>query len=527
MRCVEGLYHRILPIKIKSFSMDAELDRAGYRPQDRNNNSKITYGNAMTKLRTLISVAVLTALPFAAAAQVPEALRGAVQQAVASNPEVQARWHAFKAAEHEHESVRADFLPRVDLMAAIGRDLQKRPGQSSDSFNRFGASISLSQMIYDGFFTSSQASRFGHARMVRYYELLNDAEGIALEVVRAYADVQRYRELVQYAKENYVEHKILHDQIVDRTRSGVGRGVDLELATGRLALAESNLLTEVSNLHDVSARFVRIVGEQPAEGLGALPVSILGDALPTDMQEALNAAYVDNPVLKATVANIRAGQDLVEVRRAAHHPRVDLRVRQNLDRNLDGLRGNSRDGVIELIMNYNLYRGGGDQARLRQAAEELNGAKDSREKVCRDVRQTLTIAYNDVHTIDEQLRYLDQHQLSMSKAREAYRQQFDIGQRTLLDLLDGENEYFDARRAYANAAHNQIIAQARSLAGMGHLLQALDVVREEMPDADELARDEDYLDPESICPPHVPAALDIDKDALLAETLRTVGGGRR
>jgi len=70
----------------------------------------------------------------------------------------------------------------------------------------------------------------------------------------------------------------------------------------------------------------------------------------------------------------------------------------------------------------------------------------------------------DIHNLSRQLGFLDQHQLAIEKAREAYRKQFDIGQRSLLDLLDTENEYFQARRAYVNATYEHAIAHARTLA---------------------------------------------------------------
>src|SRR5690606_15816913 len=147
-------------------------------------------------------------------------------------------------------------------------------------------------------------------------------------------------------------------------------------------------------------------------------------------------------------------------------------------------------------------------------------ARDLREKVCRDLRQTLTIAYNDTQRLKEQLGYLDQHQLSIEKAREAYRNQFDIGQRTLLDLLDTENEYFQARRAYVNARYDQGSAQARSLAGMGRLMQALQVAREELPTPAELGQDRSGIDVAELCPATAPTPESIDKAALLAEVMR-------
>ena len=152
----------------------------------------------------------------------------------------------------------------------------------------------------------------------------------------------------------------------------------------------------------------------------------------------------------------------------------------------------------------NLFKGGSDQAQVRQYAERLAQSKDLRDKACRDIRQNLSIAFNDIHNLSRQLGFLDQHQLSIEKARVANREQFDIGQRTLLDLLDTENEYFQARRAYVNATYEHAIAHARTLTGMGKLLSALQVGRDGMPTAQELGQDRQEIDPADQCPAIAP-----------------------
>ena len=100
----------------------------------------------------------------------------------------------------------------------------------------------------------NQVDRLGHARLVRYFEFIDASEQVAQESVRAYADVQRARRLVKLAEDNYVQHRHVTEQSQSRVRAGVGRGVDLEQAAARLALAESNLSTETSNLHDEIGR---------------------------------------------------------------------------------------------------------------------------------------------------------------------------------------------------------------------------------------------------------------------------------
>ncbi len=208
-------------------------------------------------------VTLMIALP--AAAQPVDPLRSAVEKAVHTHPDVTARLHAWRAATDAVDVARAGYFPRIDLTANAGRDSDRitTRSQQRESMTRSGVALSLTQLLWDGLGTRRDVERLGHDRLARYFELLDATEQAALEAARAYHDVQRFRRLVQLAEDNYVQHKYASLQIQSRVRAGVGRGVDLEQANARLALAESNLSTEVANLHDVTARYQRVIGEPP------------------------------------------------------------------------------------------------------------------------------------------------------------------------------------------------------------------------------------------------------------------------
>ncbi len=469
---------------------------------------KKQFGLALPVLIGAIALAISSM-----AAQADEmALKDAVQQAVLKNPDVLTRWHAFKAATENIEAVKGGFRPTVDVTADITRERQNSP-IINGTYTRHDASLILDQMLFDGGFTRNQVNKFNYAQRVRYDELLDASETSALEATRAYTDVLRYRKLHDLAVENYIHHRKVFEQIQQRVKSGVGRPVDLEQASGRLALAESNLLTEDSNLHDVSARFQRIVGILPPEKMTDLPDMSAG--IPAGSDSALRMAYAQNPSLAAAQENIVAAQSDAKSRNAKFLPRVDLRAQGNSGRNLGGVLGNSNTANIGLLLNYNVYNGGTDRATERQYWEQVNVAKDERDKTCRDVRQTLYIAYNDVNRLKEQMGYLEQHMLSQQKAIEAYYKQFDIGQRTLLDLLDSENEVFEAKRAYQNAYFDYLLATGRTHAAMGNLVKSLKVERLDssgLAKADETAA----FDPDTACPVDEPVQVKDDKDALYA-----------
>ena len=464
----------------------------------------------------LIASAVLAMGATASIAQtLPAPLLAVAQQAVVSNPEVQARWREFTAAAADREAATAGYKPQLDLTLGAGREWRDYPGATPagrTEYTRTGGSLTLTQMLFDGGFTPSELRRLGYAKLVRYYELLEASENIGLEALKAYADVARRTELVDEARTNYLEHKTVALQLEQKAGAGVGRRVDLDQANGRVALAESNLLTEISNLHDVSARYQRIVGERPPLRLPRLPDTLKLQGLPTSATEAMQIGLPNSPTINAAYENRRSSQSNIEARQSAYWPRVDFRIRDSWGRNVDGIEGSRRDQVAEVVLNYNLYRGGYDRARERQAVEHHYQARDLQEKACRDVRQTLAIAYQDMVKLSEQLGYLDTHRLMSDKAMQAYRQQFDIGQRTLLDLLDTQNELFEANRAYINARYDQIIAQARTLASMGKLTATLGVGRPGQPSLQDAGQDRDpLLPPEELCPFEAPEIIQVDK----------------
>jgi adhesin transport system outer membrane protein len=424
-------------------------------------------------LRSIALAAVCALLPSIGAAQADDPLANAARKAIDSNPDVTARANALRASIDAIGVARGGWLPRVDAEATVGRseDRITTRNPANGTLDRNGVALSVTQLLWDGQALTQGIRRLDHDRQTRWFELLDTTEQTALEAARAYLDVARMRRLVELAEDSYVQHRYYQQQIQSRFRAGVGRGVDLEQAGARVALAESNLATETANLHDVTSRYLRVVGEAPPPKPPR--PGMLSAGQPVTATEAMNLALRNSWAINAAIENLRAARAAVRERESAFMPKVEARVRAGAGRNFDGVPDQKRDASAELLLTWNLYSGGSDQARVRQQTNLMNQAADLRDKACRDARQTAAIAYNDVGKLDEMLRALDRNVLAIEKARDAYRQQFDIGQRSLLDLLNSENELYTARRAYANADYDRLLAQARVLAAVQQLTQRL------------------------------------------------------
>ena len=426
--------------------------------------------------QTLLYTSVLTlgmAITMSPKAQeTADTYGAAVSAALASNPAVVAAYYNFEAAREGQRSVQGDLYPSVDLNADYAWEERETPLNDFGDYERDSVRFSVTQLLFDGFATRDQARSLGYEKLARYYDFHGAAQDIALEATEAYSNTVLFQQLVAFAEENYVVHRQVYNKIAERVAAGRDEGVNLEQATARMALAESNLLTEVTNLYDTRAEFQRVVGLLPGD---ELPMPLVPTSmLPGMRDEALRVAYEKSPEINRSIEEMRAARESLNATRGPMYPRIDLRYRNEQETNIDGFRGDYDLQAVELVLSYNLFRGGGDSARRREFSNRYYAAVENRKQACLTVRREVMVAFNNVRALEQQAQYLTLQLDAQDKTRRAYNDQFDRNQRTLLDLLDSQNEYFDTQRALASANINLLQAQAIVLAETGVLTNALD-----------------------------------------------------
>jgi outer membrane protein, adhesin transport system len=442
---------------------------------------------------------VLLASVAAQAQHLPKPLVDATQAALLSNPEVQASWKAFRGTQFDQAVAAAGLRPKVDASASVGRQRLTDPATPTTSFSTGGVGLSLSQVLFDGGAVRSDILRADASRLKSYYDLLETTEVVALDVFQAYANLVRHQELVRLATENYVEHKQMADLLQERVQAAVGRGVDFQQAAGRLALAESTLVEEVTALQRVGSVYQRVVGTMPPKQLPDWPEGAALAKLPPVVQEVLAKGYQTSPLLLAAAANVRAAQESLAGAASAYMPTVEARIDATRDRNVRAVLGTHDNWTAEIGVRQNIYRGGADMSRESQARALALQAEAQLESTCREVRETLVLRHKDMGRLARDLLLQDERRIAVEKARVAFRQQFDIGQRTLLDLLDTQSEYFETTRTYTNVRFDELIAQARATAAMGQLVALLTRDSQAWPGAKELDLPPVQLDPAVQC----------------------------
>ena len=432
-------------------------------------------------MKNTVRVSVV-AIAVAAMFQAPafaQSLQDSVSMAIKTNPDVLVETNQRLANDEAVKGARGGFFPKVDLLAGTGNEWSDNTTTRIAGYNdwrklnRQEAQITLTQMLFDGFAVSSEVGRNKARVESAAWKVLGTSEAVGLRVVESYLNVLRNQEMVRLAKENLNAHTRTMDQIDIRSQGGIGRKSDQEQSAARLGLARANLVSAEANLRDAEINFQRVVGSKPL----ALTKPSAPDAglIPRNADGAVDTAVANHPILKSAGADVKAAEYQREAAKSGYYPRFDLELGYGNNKNLDGVKGDNDEKYAMLRMRYNLFRGGSDMARVSETTHLTNEAREVQNRTQRQVEESTRLSWNAYTSASERLPGLKTHADMSIATSESYAKQFNLGQRTLLDLLDSVNESFTSQMNYTSAMYLEMFARYRVLADMGQLLSYLGV----------------------------------------------------
>ena len=391
-----------------------------------------------------------------------QTLEQAVAITLATNPEIKSIFNEFVSVKKQNDASGGAYLPSIDLDAGIGYEgINPAPNNGPDTdLTRKEATISLTQLIWDGSATLYDMDRTAaEAESVRF-QLIADAEDKALEVTQIYLDAVKATEVLALSESNLAVHKKIYKDIKRRAESGIGSTADVSQVEARIAKAHGNLLAAQNNLVDTHTQFRRVVGQEP---LGLIYPRADISKLPLSLNDAIVYAFDNHPVIKISAADVDSAHFQYKQSKGVNYPTFSIEASQTWRDDAGGDEGSSDETLAMLRMRYNLYNGGSDSDRTEAAAYQLNKSKDLRDRAYRQVEEGLRLSWSALDLTLQQKNFLSDHVDSAAETVIAYEKQYRIGQRTLLDLLNTENELFEARKDYLDAHYSEQYAKYRVL----------------------------------------------------------------
>ncbi|GAA4896335.1 TolC family outer membrane protein [Ferrimonas pelagia] len=420
--------------------------------------------------RTLVILS--TILAFNAAAT-PKSLEQEVAFALESNPNVRQAFHELASRSESIRGAYSGYQPTLDVEGGIG--YQKLDNTSTrfsgnDEFDPTEISLTLRQYLFQGFEISENVTRNRAEAEAQRYQLLSDADGLALRVVEVYLALLRQQQQYLLSEKNRDVHQAIYNDIRRRTEQGVGSNADLSQISARLSRANSNLISAQNNLKDAEDEYLRVTNHRPPE---LIRPEVDAQALPGTIDTALSRALHNNPTLGVAHNDIDAAVARRKISKSGFYPEFYIEVKQSWEDETRGQMSYINDFSAALKMKWNLFNGSANHAEVTRDAYQIQVAKDIRENSIRQLQEGTRLAWNAWQFTQKQKGFLQGHVEASYDTAQAYKKQFDIGRRTLLDLLNTENELFEARSNYLEAEYAEIEAKYRLLNATGDLMPAL------------------------------------------------------
>jgi adhesin transport system outer membrane protein len=402
-------------------------------------------------------------------------LEDALTRGLHSNPEYGVVANNRRATDEELRQARGLFLPSIDLAASTGVEWTDDQGTALagvDDKTRgiYDYSATLTQMLFDGFGASNEVDRQEARTKSAAFRVHETAEFVGLSIVESYLEVLRQRDLLKIARDNIQEHISMLNEIVATVQAGRSTEADIAQAEARLAAARANESNVKEALRVAEAQYIREIGEQP--DILIMPVLPV-EAVAQDVDDAVTVAITNSPTLGVFESDMDVAWEEYEATEAGFWPEVDLQLQGRQNDDIGGQDGNDKSASAQIVANWNIYRGGIDTALRREHVYRHAQAKESRTDAARNLENDVRQTWAAMVSAGERANEFAAQAVANEKVVAAYKDQFELDRRTLLDVLDSQNELFVSRSNAVNSEYLEMLAVYRLLALKGKLLPTM------------------------------------------------------
>jgi len=400
-------------------------------------------------------------------------LKDSVEETLSSNPIVAERLSNYRATLEDVRSAEAGYLPTLDWVSGYGVEKTRSPSTNFETRNykTYEHSLILTQNIFNGLGTKYQIDYQKARLLAAANHFLEKSNDVTFNLIRSYIEVLKNRELVEIAKENVKFNEDIFIKVNKLYKAGLTTRSEAEKGETSYSLAKSNLIVAQNNLADTLFTIQRILGRNVMAD--ELEKIVFDPAMPISIEEMNEYSITHNPSILVSQYNIKAAQSLWDERHKNYYPKIDFTARQSYSNNVGGIEGRDDRFKAMVTLSYNLYRGGADESEIQKNVSKIHQEHQIKNDLKRQVIEQGQLSWSANKFLGEQLVFLQQYKKTSEKTVELYQKEYDLGRRTLLDLLVAENDFIASKTQITKAEYDRLLAKFRILDAMGIMVTTI------------------------------------------------------
>ena len=404
-------------------------------------------------------------------------LREAVQAALVNNPEIRQAVANTYATREERVQGQGLWYPRVSVEGRAGIRQLRNPtrraiGIDDDTLYPIEGQLIVDQLLFDSGGREAEIRRQASRTDAAAARVEERSEFVALNTSRAYIDYMLQQRLVAIAQDNAT----FHERLAGDLRQGVAAGsisiADQQQAEERLQSARARLVEAREELEAAAIAFQTLTGI-PIGDVSMPPD--LGQCLPATLTEAEMLARQYNPRVQEAIADLATAREEIRAARSDIGPRVNLEGRARAGHDIDGFSGRTTDLLGQVVLRWDLYNGGIKEGVVREQEHRANEVHARLFQRGREAEEAARNAWSRLQNQRRLVSELDAQQRIADDLLLSYREQFNVGRRSLLDVLDAQNTRYNVQAQTETARLAQLYAQYRLLAASNRLVECMGV----------------------------------------------------
>ena len=420
----------------------------------------------LSKFFVNLSLAALFASTTATAVQA-ESLKSAVRRALNNHPEISSLKYNRKAIGQELEAARGLWRPTVDVVAKGGGYIDSNTTQEL-----YEVSAVISQPLFDGGRGSYETKRQKERVKSANNRLADTANAIALRVTQAYTEVQRSYAIQSAAQRNLRALQNIAYLVNRRVSGGRGNRAESSQAIARVAAAKAALAEARQRVRDAHALYITVVGRSPKKLNTRTPRL---SYMPRSLQSAISASRRHSPKILALRHDALAARAAIGTAKSFLLPKLNLEVSGRYANELKGTASRDTHGKAVVVLKWNLYNGGINTARVQEAKYRASESLALSRVAALNIEKEVRLSWSARLAARDRASYLRKQLAANRASLAAQKRQFEAGKRTLLDILDTQNEVFSAETALKTEIFVARYNTYRILAAVGRLVSSLNI----------------------------------------------------
>lgn len=390
-----------------------------------------------------------------------------LSEAYGNNPALNSARAALKTLDEQYNQAISGYLPRLEYNYAINRDKTTPLGGEEDTYNLKSDSINLNQPLFSGGETYYSTKAAKERVMSGRNELRNTEQQFLLDALTAYIQVIFTEKVLNLAKNN---QSVLEEQLKasqDRFVIGDATRTDVAQSEARLANARSNKVIAEGEFVNAKANFKRFFQADPLPNL-KMPETLPN--IPANLEEALNRAANNNPQVNQLSHLVKSRESEIGVRQSQLLPQVDLNgAISNRENPVSTGVFEEENQTVGVNVRVPIYDAGITYSRTREARDRRDQTKQQFNDINNQVRSFVVQSWQQILTTASNIEATKSSLAASEYALDGVRQEQKEGARTILDVLDAEQERFNAETNHARAIKDSVLAIYRLKFSLGEL----------------------------------------------------------